>query len=193
MKEKHKKLKKQILILSVIPIASVLLIALLYIFANSDNSGVVGFILLVLLISSAISIILLPVKLFSFISLKKHKEIPEDVMRGIDLKKMPDLIDSGIYCGDNALFASKEKLFIPYDDFAWTYYMKINLYHLFNAHRAVICFKNAKAIEIKCTREELAYIINKHVIPRSPEVLVGYNKENIKEYRRRCKEWKKQR
>ena len=117
--------------------------------------------------------------------MKKYNGRFDELLSGIDLTAEPELKENGIYCGDNALYTTKENLLIPYDDFSWSYYLITRLYIFIKIKRAVICFKNGKAVKIKCSEEEYMYIMNKYIIPRVPDILIGYNAENIKEYRRR--------
>jgi hypothetical protein len=129
------------------------------------------------------------VKLYSDVGIDERERLVE----GINTE-LPSLRHSNLYLGNNAVY-NGEGILIPYSEVAWIY-KKITNYRVsflpFATTELVICSKNGKRIYSPIKNdEEIAYLLQGHILPASADVLIGYGDEQQATYKQIVKENKK--
>ena len=106
----------------------------------------------------------------------------EDVLDDIDLSA-PTFPRSKIYCGSKAMFSKKSGVAIPYGEILWAY-KRENQYNGFTVRsRVVFRLRNGGTYEIKANDQEVNSLLAQYVLPASPDLIVGYDKERKQRYR----------
>ena len=120
--------------------------------------------------------------------LRKHglSDILED-----DFPNTPTFPRSKIYCGERAFYYEKAHIVMPYSEIEWCYMQNYTIYIIFTISSFFFFRKDGKGFGIrKPDMEELKEFIRDYIVEEAPEVLIGYNNENKKEYKQRVKQYK---
>lgn len=106
----------------------------------------------------------------------------EDEADDIDLSA-PTLPRSKIYCGSKAMFSKRSGVIIPYREFLWVY-KRENIYNGITVHRGVVIrLRSGGTYEIKADDQEIKWMLTAHVLPASPDLVVGYGTEQKQRFR----------
>ena len=106
----------------------------------------------------------------------KSREL-EYVVDDIDISGPPQIKAGKTYLGNYALYSKQAKVVIPYSEFAWVY-NRMERNGLFSTVSLVIHTKDRRQFVIpNCGGDELKWVIENHVIPVCPRLVVGFGKK----------------
>lgn len=112
-----------------------------------------------------------------------EKKDLSDVANDISLEK-PALQRSKIYCGQKAFFCKKPCTIIPYREVAWVYLYERRLYGVIAVEKAVVIFtRDGKKFSLNANADEFKWLLESHIIPHSPDVVLGYGVEQERRYK----------
>lgn len=96
-----------------------------------------------------------------------------------------------VYVSPKALFDNDPYLVLPYSKVVWVYKQLINVKGRVVGQNAIFCSKDGKKVSLPCDDEAFQRILLYYVLPQSPDVMIGYSKENLKKYNqmKREKAW----
>lgn len=103
---------------------------------------------------------------------------------------------SKIYCGEKVIFSKKFGVIVPYEQIAWMYRCNHRVNGITIEKYLCLYTKSGKKIPIYAKLKEFKEnekTIFDHVINKCPNLLIGYGKEQKRDYKRIVKEHKKQR
>lgn len=102
----------------------------------------------------------------------------------INLDK-PTLSRSDIYCGQNAFFAKKHRVIVPYAQIAWVYLYVRTTYGVTTEKAVTIFTKDGKKFMLFADENEFQWLMANVIIKHSPDLIVGFNAEKKKLYKQR--------
>ena len=120
-------------------------------------------------------------------SLKLLKQV--DMLDAADDINVDDikLPESKICCGSRAFYSKRNGAIIPYSEVAWVY-LRIDKVNGITVSKSVVVFtKTVMQFTLSADKDEFNWLLRNYIIPNSPDVLVGFNKENKKQYKIRYK------
>ena len=90
---------------------------------------------------------------------------------------------SKIRCGSQALACTNPCVAIPYSEIAWIYLHKSTMYGAITVEQStIICCKDGTKYNIAMTPEEGKWLLDRYIIPQSPQVVIGYGEEQKAQY-----------
>lgn len=88
---------------------------------------------------------------------------------------------SKLYCGAFAIACTNPCIVIPYSEIAWIYIYKQTAFGAVTTYQSAIIYcTDGTKYSISATPDEAQQLLNKYIIPQSPNVVVGYGSEQKK-------------
>lgn len=97
----------------------------------------------------------------------------ENVADDIILER-PTLPRSKIFCGQRALFSKKPCALIPYAEIAWVHLYERRMYGIAVEKAVIIYTKDGKKFSLNANADEFRWLLEKYIIPSSPNIVIGY-------------------
>ena len=108
----------------------------------------------------------------------------ENISHDINLNK-PTLPRSKIYCGERALLTKRPCLLIPYNEMGWVYIYKKYTNGFLTERSFIIYTKDKHKFSLAFDDEdEIRWLLNNYIIKNSPDVIIGYGKEQKERYKK---------
>lgn len=99
---------------------------------------------------------------------------------------------SCIYCGFNAIFATRPYVILPYSEIAWIYYEHTRAEDSDEVVGLNIRCRNGKKFQIEGDDAELKVYAESYIPENFPDILVGRSKENREKYYQVLRKTKKE-
>ncbi len=106
----------------------------------------------------------------------------ENIADDIVLDK-PTLPRSKIYCGQKAMFSKKPCLILPYEEIAWVYVHKDNMYGITVSKSVVVHTKSGKHYTLSADIDEFQWLLENYIVKNSVNVIIGYGTEQKQKYK----------
>ena len=95
----------------------------------------------------------------------------------------PTLPRSKIYCGRRALFSKKPCVILPYSEIAWVNLYERSAYGIAVEKAVIVHTKDGRKISLKSNATEFQWLLDHHIIPNSPNIVIGYGHEQEEKYK----------
>ena len=106
----------------------------------------------------------------------------EHIADDVNLER-PTLFRSKIYCGEKAFFCKKPYVILPYGDVLWAYLYERRVYGI-PVEKSVILFtRYGKKFQINAHPDEFKWMLERYIIPQSPELILGYGGLQAQRYK----------
>ncbi|MBQ4067613.1 MAG: hypothetical protein IJD22_08215 [Clostridia bacterium] len=89
---------------------------------------------------------------------------------------------SKIYCGSLAFYSKKANVIIPYSDVLWAHMYEQRVNGITVEKSCIFYCKGGKKYAVPSTPEEAQWLISQYIIYHSPDLIIGYGKEQQEKY-----------
>lgn len=107
----------------------------------------------------------------------------EDIAQDIDMTRpLSNGKKCKLYCGKRAMICTAPCHVIPYSRIGWVYIYKQTAYGMTVEQSIVISTRDGQKHSITGTVEECQFLLANYIVPQSPDVVIGYGKEQSQQF-----------
>lgn len=96
----------------------------------------------------------------------------------------PAFRESRLWCGEHAMFSEKSRVLLPYEGLEWVYVHESHVLGVTVSRRAVFGYRDGSSLRADIAPGELPGLLRGVILPRRPELLIGYTPDNERNYAR---------
>lgn len=90
---------------------------------------------------------------------------------------------SKVYCSERALICTKYGVAVPFDQIVWAYEFKRGVNGITVERAFILETKTKKKITLYVKPQEFKMILSQYLLKSSPDLILGYGKEQIQRYK----------